>query len=110
MASGIALDAAEGLPKENPKGGFRLTEGKSEYPRDHLWVNFTRQPLMNFHYFLEFSRDAMNWKSSLSCDEFVSTCVGWRMHQCIGAPALHGGAAQQEAAGRFGECESEQIL
>ena len=72
------------------QGYSDLPKGKSEYPRDHPWVNFSRQPLRTFRYFSEFSRDATNLTSSHSCNKFMSTCAG--------------------AARRFGACKSDTIL
>ena len=98
-----------------PREASEIREGKSEYPRDHPWVNFSRQPLRTFHYLSNFSRDTTNWSSSHPCDKFVSKCVppavahAWA-GACTASAALHGGAAPQEAVGRFGECKSEQIL
>ena len=59
-----------------PREASELPEGKSEYPRDHPWVNFSRQPLRTFRYLSDLSRDAVNWTSFRSCNEFVQHVRG----------------------------------
>ena len=92
------------------QGYSDLPEGKSGYPRDHPWGNFSRQPLRTFRYFSHFSKDATKCTSYCSCDESVSSCarpvhapVLRCMHRCTSAPALRGGVAWQEAGQKLWE-------
>ena len=57
-------------------GYSELPSGKSDYPWDHPRVNFSRQPLRTFRYFSDLSRDAVNWTSFRSCNEFVQHVRG----------------------------------
>ena len=84
-----------------PREASELPVGKSEYPRDHPWVNFSRQPLRTFRYLSDLSIDATNWTSSRPCDKFVSKSAP------LAVLHMRSTARLCMAARRFGEYESE---